>query len=164
MATEAFPIRVVGADAVAEALRAAPAKIQAAVRRAVEESAARVLSAAKAKVSDEVLHVKTGRLRRSLHYVLGGTDTAPSAAIGTNVEYAAIHEFGGQTKAHVIEALNAKVLSFRNASGDPVFATRVNHPGSRMPQRSFLRSALAQEASGIKQRIAAAVGGALPGR
>jgi phage gpG-like protein len=163
MATDAFPIRVVGADAVADTLRAAPAKIQAAVRRAVEESAARVLSAAKAKVSDDVLHVKTGRLRRSLHYVLGGTDTAPSAAIGTNVEYAAIHEFGGQTKAHVIEALNAKVLAFEKG-GVTVFATRVNHPGSRMPQRSFLRSALAREASGIKQRIEAAVGGALPGR
>jgi phage gpG-like protein len=157
-----FPIYVEGADAVAAKLLLAPAKVRAAVLRAVETSAARVTAAAKAKLSDDVLRVRTGRLRRSVHYVMGGGPDAPSAAIGTNVEYAAIHEFGGTTKPHEIVPVNARVLAFRGSSGDPVFATRVFHPGSKMPQRSFLRSALAAEQEAIRERINAAVKGAIP--
>lgn len=36
---------------------------------------------------------------------------------GSNVEYARIHEFGGQTKAHDIVARNAKALAFSPGSG-----------------------------------------------
>jgi phage gpG-like protein len=157
-----LPIKIEGADAVAAKLALAPDKIKAAVRRAVEASAAGVMAGAKAKVSDDILHVKTGRLRRSIHYSMGGTDETPSAVIGTNVEYAAIHEFGGQTRAHVIEALNAKVLAFKGPSGDMVFAKRVHHPGSHMPERSFLRSTLGEQAQSIKDRITLAIKGSLP--
>ena len=58
-----------------------------------------------------------------------------------DVKYAAIHEYGGQTAPHIIEPKKANVLAFAGAGG-MVFAKRVNHPGSKMPQRSFMRSAL----------------------
>jgi len=38
----------------------------------------------------------------------------------------------------------------------------VHHPGSKMPERSFLRSALTERAGSIKERILAAVGESLP--
>lgn len=156
-----LPVKVEGVEDVSAKLAGAPPKVKQAVRRAIEESAIRVTAGAKAKLTDDVLRVRTGRLRRSVHYVMGGSDDAPQAAIGTNLEYAGIHEFGGQTRAHVIEALNAKALMFQ-VGGQVVFAKRVNHPGSKIPERSYLRSTLGEQSSEIKARIDEAVGGALP--
>ncbi|MFZ6687514.1 phage virion morphogenesis protein [Undibacterium sp. SXout11W] len=59
--------------------------------------------------------------------------TANSAGIGSNKVYAAIHQFGGQTKSHIIKAKNAKALKFNGR-----FAKSVNHPGSKIPARPFL--------------------------
>jgi len=59
------------------------------------------------------------------------------------VPYGAIQEFGGTTRAHLIAAKQAKALAF-SLGGQLVFAKRVNHPGSRIPAHSFLRSALAE--------------------
>jgi phage virion morphogenesis protein len=58
---------------------------------------------------------------------------ATSAVVGTNVKYAAIHQFGGQTKAHVIRPRYKKALAF----GGRV-VKKVNHPGSKIPARPFL--------------------------
>jgi phage gpG-like protein len=85
-------------------------------------------------IEADVLHVQTGRLRRSIHAVAGGTDAAPSAAVGTNVVYAAIHEFGGKTRPHRIEPKEKMALAFM-VVGQEVFAKNVNHPRSRMPER-----------------------------
>lgn len=56
-----------------------------------------------------------------------------SATVGTNLEYAAIHQFGGQTRAHVIEPRNKKALAFNGR-----VVKKVNHPGSTIPARPFL--------------------------
>ncbi|MFZ6748524.1 phage virion morphogenesis protein [Undibacterium sp. Ren11W] len=71
----------------------------------------------------------TGRLRDSIV----GSHTDTSATIGSNVVYAAIHQFGGQTKPHVIAAKNGKALKFNGR-----YAKKVNHPGSKIPARPFL--------------------------
>ncbi len=55
------------------------------------------------------------------------------AQIGSNKEYAAIHQFGGKTKAHTIKAVNKKALAFGGK-----FARQVNHPGSDIPARPYL--------------------------
>jgi phage gpG-like protein len=76
--------------------------------------------------------------------------------VGTNLVYAAIHEYGGTTRAHVIEARKAKALAFQ-MGGQTVFFKRVNHPGSHMPERSFLRSALEENAGSIRDALERAV-------
>ena len=157
-----FVASVEGADEVRARLLIAPDRVRRAVRQAVDISAASVLRGAKAKVSDDVLHVKTGRLRRSLSMRSLGGEDAPSAEVGTNVEYAAIHEYGGQTKAHIIEAVNGKALAFMGKDGAMVFRKVVHHPGSKMPERSFLRSTLTEQAEQIQERIVTAAKGALP--
>ncbi len=58
---------------------------------------------------------------------------AKSAAVGTNKEYAAIHQFGGKTKPHVIKPRNKKALAFNGK-----VVKQVNHPGSNIPARPFL--------------------------
>jgi phage gpG-like protein len=83
--------------------------------------------------------VKTRNLENSL------TDSSKSTKIeggtlyvGTNVEYAAIHNFGGKIKAHTIKAKRAKCLSFMLGNGDWVHAKSVNIPEITMPARPFL--------------------------
>lgn len=56
-----------------------------------------------------------------------------NAVVGTNVKYAAIHQFGGQTRPHEIRPRNKKALAF----GGRV-VKKVNHPGSDIPARPFL--------------------------
>lgn len=55
------------------------------------------------------------------------------AGVGSNKVYAAIHQFGGRTKAHVIRPRSKQALAF----GGRVFK-QVNHPGSVIPARPFL--------------------------
>lgn len=71
----------------------------------------------------------SGRLRNSITQ----NSTATEAVVGTNVEYAAIHNFGGQTAPHTILPKNGKALKFGGR-----FAKRVNHPGSKIPARPFM--------------------------
>lgn len=56
-----------------------------------------------------------------------------SAVVGTNKVYAAIHQFGGKTRPHVIRPRYKRALAF----GGRVVKS-VNHPGSNIPARPFL--------------------------
>lgn len=112
------------------------------------------------KLSGQVLKVVTGALRRSIHatpVVKTGSVVRGGVASSGDVKYAGIHEFGGRTKAHIIEPRKAKALAFMGKSGDMVFAKKVNHPGSVMPERSFMRSSLAEMAVEIVTEMKRAV-------
>ena len=56
--------------------------------------------------------------------------------MGTNVAYAAIHNFGGQTAAHMIYPRHKKALAWATGAY-PVKS--VKHPGSRIPARPFMQ-------------------------
>lgn len=93
------------------------------------------------------LQVRSGALLNSVagtKKVTLNTSTGElEGEIGTEgVPYAAIQEFGGMTRAHTIMPRNGKVLAFLQ-NGNQVFAKGVNHPGSNIPARPFLRPALA---------------------
>jgi len=75
--------------------------------------------------------IRSGMLLRSLQ----SRATEDKALVGTNMPYAAIHQFGGKTKAHVIQARRARALFWPGAK-HPVKS--VNHPGSTIPPRPFL--------------------------
>lgn len=72
---------------------------------------------------------KSGQLAAS---VVSDSDN-DSAVVGSNKKYAAIHQFGGKTRAHEIRPRNKKALAF----GGRVLS-KVNHPGSNIPARPFL--------------------------
>ena len=75
--------------------------------------------------------VKSSILKNSFTVEAG----ANSVSVGTNVKYAAIHQFGGRTPPHVIRPKTKKAL-FWPGAGHPVKS--VKHPGSKMPKRPFL--------------------------
>lgn len=118
------------------------------------------------KLSGQVLHVRSGDLRRSVHAVLpveqSGTTVVGRVAQSGDVKYGAIHEFGGRTRPHIIEAKNAKTLSFM-FNGRQAFFRKVNHPGSQMPERSYMRSSLADLRQAIINRLRGAVNKGLQG-
>lgn len=83
------------------------------------------------KVVDGKILQDSGRLRNSITK----QSDADSAVVGTNVVYAAIHNFGGQTAARVIYPSKKKALAWATGR-HPV--KKVNHPGSKIPARPFM--------------------------
>jgi phage gpG-like protein len=111
------------------------------------------------KLSGQVLKVRSGDLRASIHALpVVATDSSVTggAAQSGDVKYGRIHEYGGKTAAHEIVATKAKALAFM-MGGKQVFAKSVQHPGSVIPERSFMRSGLAdmkeEIVSGIKEAV-----------
>lgn len=110
------------------------------------------------KLSGQLLNVVTGALRRSItdqvhedtHSVIGEVFSAG------DVKYARIHEFGGRTKAHIIEPRKAGALAFM-IGGKMIFARRVHHPGSQMRERRFMRDSLHEMAPVIERELKEAV-------
>jgi len=83
---------------------------------------------AKHNLSGGRLRARTGRLRGSVRTEVHGDE----ARIGSNVVYAAIHEFGGE-----IVPKRASALHFQTSDGHWVTTQRVH-----MPARHWLSSAL----------------------
>ncbi len=117
----------------------------------------------KLKLSGQVLNVRTGRLRRSIHYKVEQTSVAVTGRVvsSSDVKYAAIHEFGGKTPAHVILPKKGKALAFLGGYGmygaTQVFAKVVHHPGSQIPARPYMRPSLAEMRPEIEAGYRAAV-------
>ncbi|QBR70663.1 hypothetical protein CU048_04535 [Beijerinckiaceae bacterium] len=114
------------------------------------------------KLTGEILNARSGALADSIVSTLDAAGSAISVTTSSDgVPYAAIQEFGGKTAAYDIVAVKAKALCF-GAGGGQVFARRVHHPGSTLPARSYLRSALSetrvQIESGFKEAVLKALG------
>lgn len=136
-----------------------PASVRVMLRRKIRSLALRLKAKIqKGKLSGQVLNVVTGALRRSIdqrvsedaHSVMGEVFSSG------DVKYARIHEFGGKTRAHDIFPKKADALSFM-MGGRQVFAKVVHHPGSQMPERSFMRSSLREMATTIQREMKEAV-------
>jgi phage gpG-like protein len=75
---------------------------------------------------------------------------------GGDTKYAAIHEFGGAIPPHQILPDKARALAFL-VDGKQAFAARVNLPAVTMPERSYMRSSLAEMADEIREGLTTAV-------
>jgi len=133
-----------GADALDAQLGAFPAGLLA----DLAAKAAALADALAAKVRDdklsgEVLNAASGNLRASIVSDAGvdGKDAIGSVGSAGDVKYAAIQEYGGKTAAHEILPSKGEALAFL-VGGALRFAKRVEHPGSMIPERSYLSSSL----------------------
>lgn len=136
-------VQVTGAQDIEAYLHDLPDRIRAEGLVSVEDIIAELVSyTANDKLSGQVLQVQSGRLRNSLN---GSAQIQGDLVVGTagsyGVPYAGIQEYGGQTPAHDIFPNTAAALSFL-WHGQSMIFSRVHHPGSKMPERSYLRSAL----------------------
>lgn len=148
-------VTLVGDRELIARLDAMPSRLQAALRRKVTELALKLEHKVKTgKLMGQVLNRRTGKLARSIQ---NKVEASSAGVIGKvyssgDVKYAAIHEFGGKTPPHVIEPKKAQALAFV-INGKQAFFRRVNHPGSNMPERSFLRSSLTEMRPAIVQGL-----------
>lgn len=140
-------------------LDAMPARVREALIKKVTALSLKLEDKVKRKLNGEVLNHRTGKLWRSItHKVESDSQSITGRVFSSgDVKYAAIHEFGGKTSPHVIEARNGKALAFQ-LTGKQAFFRKVNHPGSTIPERSFLRSSLAdmkdEIVDGLKEAVA----------
>ena len=133
-----------------------------AVRAKVEALQSQLLAKVEANLSGWVLQSRSGALKASIMASIDVSADAVTARIASiGVPYAAIQEYGGRTSPHDIVPVKAQALAFVGAAG-PMFARRVHHPGSLLPARPYLGSALdalhPDIAGGLKDSILGALG------
>ena len=138
------------------------ADIAAALREKAAELRDRLLAKVEANLSGDVLRTRSGALKASIAASLTvDASTAVAEVASAGVPYAAIQEYGGRTPPHDIVPVKARALAFAGAAGT-VFARRVHHPGSTIPPRPYLGSALDalhdDIASGLKAALLDALG------
>lgn len=101
------------------------------------------------KLSGQVLKNRTGTLRRSIAPNVSAAGNVIIGTVATNVEYAHIQEYGGKTPAHDIFPKKGRALAFM-MGGKQVIVKSVHHPGSVIPEHSFMRTSLAEMEPEIK--------------
>lgn len=155
-----FSVTLAGETELKARLEAMPTSV-----RAVLESKVQVLAiqlqahVIRDKLHGQVLNQRSGALARSIQQqapITEGDGVYGRVFSSGDVKYAAIHEYGGTTPPHDIVPSKAEALMFV-IGGKTVFANVVHHPGSKMPERSFLRSSLKDMAEKITEDLKTAV-------
>jgi len=145
-------------DTASAALAAMPERIAAALAAKANVLATELQAKIQRKLSGDVLNRKSGALAGSISV----TTDDPSAGISVHiaasadVKYAAIHEFGGTIPPHQIVPDKARALAFLVGSKQTL-AARVLMPAVTMPERSYMRSSLAEMAEEIREELTGAV-------
>jgi phage gpG-like protein len=151
-----FRLDVRGLDETSARFDAYPAALQAALGAKATELATTLADLVKNKLSGAVLNTSSGALRDSIAANVTADSDSVLASVGSegDVKYAAIQEYGGKTSAHEILPVKGDVLAFVAGDGQR-FARRIEHPGSVIPERSYLRSSLED----MKDEILSALAG-----
>ena len=139
-----FALQLDGLEEAGARLAAYPAALTAALSAKAAELAAALADMVKNdKLSGGVLNARSGALRDSIAASVSADADGVVASVASegDVKYAAIQEYGGKTSAHEILPVKAQALAFV-IGGAQLFARRVEHPGSLIPERSYLRSSL----------------------
>jgi phage gpG-like protein len=145
-------------DGTSAALSAMPERIRDALSAKAGTLAAALQAKIQQKLSGGVLNMKSGALAGSIGVTIDDASTGVCVRLATSpdVKYAAIHEFGGVIPPHQIVPDKAKALAFA-IGGKQVFAARVQIPTVMMPERSYMRSSLAEMADEIRDGLSEAV-------
>lgn len=150
---------LIGAERVVAFMALLPEKAMAAIKADVSRLAITLLRKVKEeKLSGQVLKNQTGTLRRSISQKVEASAQEVVGSVGTNLSYAAAHEFGFNgpvnVKAHLRMVKKAWGKTIKSPKEHPVRAfTRQMH----LPEKSFLRSAMAEMAPEIREGLEAAM-------
>ena len=109
------------------------------------------------KLAGAVLNARSGALQASIVSKVStdGDGVVASVGSGGDIKYAAIQEYGGKTAAHEILPAKAQALAFV-FGGAQRFARKIDHPGSSIPERSYLRASLDEMSGEIVSALAEA--------
>jgi len=113
------------------------------------------------KLTGQVLHNRTGTLRRSINRVVEDDGRNVIAQVGTNVAYAGAHEFGFDGRVNVREHVRRSTAQMatgrrsrvRKSEGE--IHVRAHVRQMHLPERSYLRSTVRERAVQIRTAIKA---------
>ena len=164
-------IEVQGDTALVARLAAMPNSVHAALLRKVSTLDLELEAKVKGKLSGEVLNVRSGALRRSIFGTVedGTTSVVGKVQSSGDVKYAGIHEFGGVIKhpggtPYIITkdmAMGALFISKETAAHFKTPPPVTKPHDIPMPERSYLRSSLADMKDEIISGLNEAVGEAI---
>jgi phage gpG-like protein len=141
-----FAVELNGLDATNARLDAYPTALAAALAAKASELASALADLVKSdKLAGAVLNVRSGALQALIVAEVSADGDGVRASVGSSgdVKYAAIQEYGGKTAAHEILPAKGQALAFM-VGGAQRFARKVEHPGSLIPERSYLRASLSE--------------------
>lgn len=135
-------------------------RLQSNIRTAVQRLSIVVQTGVKeGKLTGQVLHARTGTLRRSINRVVTEDASGVYATVGTNVVYAAPHEYGFDgivnVRAHTRRAQAQMALKGKKRPSKSAGTINVREFTRHMvmPERSFLRSELKDRESEIRETL-----------
>lgn len=130
--------------------RGYPGRLAAALLNAMQRITLKIQTVVKEeKLTGQVLHVRTGTLRRSINRRIWISGDQINGAVGTNVEYAGPHEFGFHGTVTVREhqrriraRVDAKWAGKKKGKVIGIAHVKAFTRTMNLPERSFLRSSL----------------------
>ncbi|STZ77348.1 hypothetical protein [Bergeriella denitrificans] len=134
----------IGGDTIAAVLKSYSAGIDAQIEASIGRSVLMLQRYVVAnKLSGQVLGKRTGNLRRSINQVVERNGTKTVGMVKTNVRYGVAHEYGFSGAVSV----KAHLRQIKQAFGRPLRESRsvqikAHSRHVKLPERSFLRSAL----------------------
>ena len=141
---------ITGDEQVAVRLQNLPNSVRSSLKKAMNEAVIDLRGyVADNKLSGQLLKVRTGTLRRSITQRVTDDTSSVIGIVGTNVAYAAIHEYGGQIKTRL-----------GTGKGKP---KKNGKAYITMPEKRFLRGSLVDKTESIKERLAIAISEATHG-
>lgn len=149
--------KITGGEHLGKKFRDSIPNVQSGVQKEVMRLALKMTGKVMGKLSGEVLRVRTGRLRRSIHPEWDFKPGYSGATVGTNVEYAAIHEYGFSGSVQVKSFQREMTKAFGRPISPKQVTVRTHTRNVNMPERSFLRSTLTEMTAEIKESLPNAV-------
>jgi len=140
-----------------EQFRDAIPNIQSGVQKEIMRLALKMTGKVMGKLSGDVLRVRTGRLRRSIHPEWDFRQGYSGTTVGTNVEYAGIHEYGFSGSVQVKSFQREMTKAFGKPISPTQVTVRAHTRNINMPERSFLRSTLREMNSEIVEGLQEAI-------
>jgi phage gpG-like protein len=143
-------------------LRAMGPRIRERLRQAItREAIALTRHVKEEKLSGQVLKNRTGTLRRSINFKVTEDAAGVSGSVGTGLKYARVHEYGFNGTVSIREHLRTVKQAFGRPI-EPISVTVREHARRvKLPERSFLRSSLADRLPSLRESLRAAVAGAV---
>lgn len=153
--------RVTGDSAVLLQLRSRGLVLREQLRTTVQEQGIRLLRLVKLKVSGPVLKNRSGTLRRKLNVRFTETANEILSTVGLKLKYAATHEYGFDGIVSIRAHLRRVTQVFGRPLASPIsVSVRAHTAHMKLPERSYLRSTLREEAPSIREAMRLAIGGA----
>jgi phage gpG-like protein len=149
---------IIGSEEVVARLKEIGPNLKAELRIAVERFSLNTVGYIRSsKLSGSPLNHRTGKLQGSINYRVEEGGESVSGVIGTNAEYAAIHEYGYTGPENVKAHLRMITQAFGKSLLNPRQVQIGAHTRQmNMPERSFMRSSMKERTETFRNEVLAA--------